>query len=289
MSVLACKAANVAAFVVNLYLNMRYGKSIGLLSRHYDHIAVPAGTAFAIWGVIYCWELVWVLAQAGTDIYNKVLPSLTPWFCAGTLLQGAWVYVFTRSDPEVVGDFWVFAASALLLVVPSPFLAACRSLAALEGNSLAHWLSYGIAINAAWVFFAAGLTVNLVAVAAGLHGSALCAVSLLVLGASVVLLLVITGLVGSNPLRSPTAFFATGIWALFWVFQHLADLPGNAASARGQRLLPMYGTAFVALYKWVCLVLLAAFAGLEALVCRKRMVKPASPAHLGASLQPMAA
>merc|ERR1712179_892831 len=102
--------------------------------------------------------------------------------------------------------------------------------------------------------------------AARLEGAPLSAVALIVLAATVTLELYITGLVGSNPYNFPTAFFSVGVWALFWVFKSLKDMPAVECE-HAKRIMPVYGSNFVVFYKWCAFVLLWVFVGLEVLVC----------------------
>jgi hypothetical protein len=287
------KISNLAAFLTNLYLNYKFGKpakgdkmdgrSIARLSAAYDHVGLPKGPAFAIWGLIFAWTLVFTISQVFTRMFDGILPTFTPWFCAAQLIQGLWVPIFTASDPDKAssgGDIWLWLANTLLIVpIPFAFLKACEALASdsIETNIVAYWLSYGVTINAAWVLLAAGLTVNLSAVAAGLQGHILCAVAVLVLAATICLELYITGLVGSNVYRSPTAFFSVGVWALFWVFKYLKDMPEGSAEVlcersadHAKRIMPLYGSTFVAFYKWSALAVLLVFAGLEVFVCVRK-------------------
>lgn len=286
MSLGLLKGCNVASHVTCLGLNFYYGKpkqgdaSIRIRSEAYDHVAVPKGTAFAIWGLIYLWTLVFVGVQACTNMFDEILPDLTPWFCAAQLMQGIWVKLFTESNVDKAqsgGDATLWVANVLLIVTPVPFLKATAALAVLPSGTVAYWVSYGITINAAWVLLAAGLTVNLCGIAAGLKGAPAQAIAIFVLAGTCGLELYITGLVGPNPYNYPTAFLSVGIWALFWVFQNLKFIPakdGAELSERdaghAKRMLLVYGSTFVSCYKWVALLTLCLFAGLEVVICSRK-------------------
>jgi len=287
MSLVILKGCNVAAHVACLFLNFYYGKpkkgddSIRIRSEAYDHVAVPKGAAFSIWGLIYLWTLVFVGVQAGSDIFDAILPDLTPWFCAGQLMQGIWVKLFTESNVEKAatgGDATLWAANVLLIVTPAPFLKACEVLGSgLQPGGAAYWVSYGITINTAWVLLAAGLTVNMCGVAGGMQGSAAAAVAITVLAGTFGLELWITGLIGSNPFNYPTAFLSVGIWALFWVFMNLKYIPSQEGAELSERdaghqkrMLQIYGSTFVGAYKWIALLTLVCFVGLEILVCVRK-------------------
>jgi len=243
-------------------------RSVSDLSRAYETVAVPAGPAFAIWGLIYSWTFVFVIVQASTSLYDNILSSFTPWFCSATLMQGIWLATFTSSNPakrSEGGDLWLWSSIALLMSTPLPFLSACESLAHVASDTVAYWVSYGITINTAWVILAAGINVNIAALAAGFKGMLLSMVAILVLALTVFLELNITGLIGSNSYNSPTAFFPVGIWALFWIFKNL-----NAESDHVKRITPLYGSTFVTFYKLCTLFLLCLFICLQVLVCVRK-------------------
>merc|ERR1711974_415563 len=95
--------------------------------------------------------------------FANVLPELSPWFCLTQLMQGLWVPLFTRSDPDRVGsggDIWLWVSTLLLVFTAPCFLKLVAVLAALPPLGAAYWFSFGITINAAWVLLAAGLTIN---------------------------------------------------------------------------------------------------------------------------------
>jgi len=96
--------ANLAAFTINMVLNAVAGRGIKDLSEAYDNVAVPAGPAFGIWGIIFTWEAVFVVAQFfDTAGFADVLPELSPWFCLTQLMQGFWVPLFTHGSGSCRG------------------------------------------------------------------------------------------------------------------------------------------------------------------------------------------
>lgn len=269
MSVSVLKCCNAAAFAVDIFLNVRYGSGIGRLSAAYPHVAKPAGAAFAIWSLIFAWTLVFVLAQAFSGMFDKLLPSLTPWFCLAQLMQGAWVPAFTSSDPAAASDggdvaFWL---SLVLLVCTAPvFLKAVAVVSSIQKEQ-AYWISYGITINAAWILMAAGVSLNMASVA--FRHSSLSTIAMIVLVTIVCVELWITGLVGNDPFDSPTAFLPVAAWALFWVCVQLGDAEHVA------RISPLYGSNFISVYR-CCAALLFGFAlGSQVIVVRRKKEREA--------------
>lgn len=272
MSIAALKFCNVAAYAIDIFLNARYGSGIGRMSGAYDSIGKPAGSAFSIWALIFGWTLVFVSAQACSGMFDKLLPALTPWFCLAQLMQGAWVPVFTASDPESAsagGDLAFWTSVALLVCTAAVFLKAVSILSCIQVE-LAYWISYGITINAAWVFMAAGVNLNMAAAALGSgHASALCVSATFVLMLTVCLELWITGLVGSDPFESPTAYLPVAAWALFWVCAHLGE------AAHVSRISPLYGTSFIVFYRGCAAILFGlALVSQAVVVWRKKSREP---------------
>jgi hypothetical protein len=256
-----------------MVFNGAFGRGIQNLSETYDHVAIPAGPAFSIWGIIFTWELVFLVAQFFVSDFDDMLPALTPWFCATQLMQGVWVLVFTKTDPGSAGNggdvfFWI---STVLLTATFPaFLQILAALAQTSGT--AYWLSFGITINAAWVLLAAGLGLNQAARALGLEGTTLSTVAVVVLIGTVCLELWLTGFIGDNQFNSPLAFFPVAVWALGWVCFHLKSLSVEE-NPHAKRILPLYGSKFILFYKWSALILAGVFIGLEAVLCTKQVGK----------------
>lgn len=250
-----------------MLFNGMAGKGIRDLSAAYDHVGLPAGPAFSIWGIIFTWELVFVIGQFFVSGFDEILSTLTFWFCISQLMQGLWVVIFTKTDPNLVGhggDAWLWASIVLLLATPAAWLQVVDALTSTAG--VEYWISFGMTINAAWVLLAAGLTVNQAARAIGLEGAPLSAVALVVLACTVCLEAWITGLIGENRFNSPLAFFPVATWALLWVFSYLNTASPDTDPHR-KRILPLYGSNFISFYKWSALILGVAFVGLELKLC----------------------
>jgi len=243
--------ANLAAFAIDIVLNAVSGRKIGDLSEAYDNVAVPAGPAFSIWGIIFTWEAVFVVAQFfDTSGFADILPELSPWFCLTQLMQGFWVPLFTRTDPaRAGGDVWLWVSTVLLVCTAPCFLKVVAILATLPPAGAAYWFSLGITVNAAWVLLAAGLSVNQAGRALGLAGAPISTVAVTVLSVTVCLELWITGLVGAAPFALPKAFLPVATWALLWVFYYLRN------DEHVNRILPLYGSNFIEFYKWSALLL----------------------------------
>lgn len=94
--------ANLATFAANCILNGVYFNEIQTLSGKYQVIVAAAGAAFAIWGIIYPWELVFVVAQMLEPLRDsKLIPIVSPWFCAAMTFQALWLVTFCNDLPVI--------------------------------------------------------------------------------------------------------------------------------------------------------------------------------------------
>lgn len=90
---------NAAAYAVNFAMT---GASFllpmdnrGELSEKYQTIITPAGPAFSIWGVIFIWELVFVVAQFFPRFrHSKVVAAVSPFWVATCFFQTLWTPLF---------------------------------------------------------------------------------------------------------------------------------------------------------------------------------------------------
>jgi hypothetical protein len=267
MTPLVLKLCNVAAFGIDMGLNAGSGQNIKELAEVYDHIFMPPPAAFSIWGIIFAWELIFIVSQFLVADFDHVLPSLTPWFCLTQIMQGLWTPLFTKTEPSRAGhggDAWLWISSVILVCTPAAFLQVINALSTTTGA--VYWLSLGITINAAWVLFAAGLSINQAARAIGLQGTALSALTLMVLAWIVYLELWITGFIGEDKFSSPVAFFPVATWAFSWIFSNLGGFSTDT-NAHVKRLLPLYGSNFVFFFKWTAFALAVGSMLLEFRLC----------------------
>src|ERR1044072_409850 len=92
-----------------------FGPTNGAVSAEYPTLLTPAGYAFAIWGLIFLFDVAYALWQAtGERRRDATLSAVAPWAVAGFVLTAAWMPLFS------LGLFWpcllvIFAALACLL------------------------------------------------------------------------------------------------------------------------------------------------------------------------------
>ena len=105
------------AMPVVAYLSQRgvFGPDNGAVSDQYPTLVVAAGYAFAIWGVIFLFDLLYGIWQAtGERRRDPTLDRIAPWTAAGFLLTAAWMPLFSKGLYGVC-LLVIFAALACLL------------------------------------------------------------------------------------------------------------------------------------------------------------------------------
>eukprot|EP00472_Partenskyella_glossopodia_P001844 CAMPEP_0197514788 /NCGR_PEP_ID=MMETSP1318-20131121/124_1 /TAXON_ID=552666 /ORGANISM="Partenskyella glossopodia, Strain RCC365" /LENGTH=243 /DNA_ID=CAMNT_0043062983 /DNA_START=82 /DNA_END=813 /DNA_ORIENTATION=+ len=123
-----------------------YGKTNKEVSDKYYSLSTPANYAFAIWGVIFTWEGVFVVTQ-------MLKPTLSPalgWsWAAANVCQGLWSLTFAQE--------WMWTSSALLSGIAASMISCVIHSA---GNSFVY-VRAPLALHAGWVSVAALLNINL--------------------------------------------------------------------------------------------------------------------------------
>ena len=83
-----------------------FGPTNGAISDRYPTLIVAAGYAFAIWGLIFLWDMVFGAWQAfSRRAATDPLAGIRPWAAAGFALTAVWMPVFplhTRSLMAIV-------------------------------------------------------------------------------------------------------------------------------------------------------------------------------------------
>lgn len=93
---------NLAAMIVNMFVTYSsltgiYGETNTTLSKKYQTLITPAGWAFSIWGPIFIWELVFVIAQFFPHFRNCTVTRLvSPWWWALCFVQSLWTFAFAQ-------------------------------------------------------------------------------------------------------------------------------------------------------------------------------------------------
>ena len=74
-----------------------FGPTNGAISDRYPTLIVAAGYAFAIWGLIFLWDMVFGAWQAfSRRAATDPLAGIRPWAAAGFALTAVWMPVFSQ-------------------------------------------------------------------------------------------------------------------------------------------------------------------------------------------------
>ncbi|MEJ2869252.1 hypothetical protein WCD74_15865 [Actinomycetospora sp. OC33-EN08] len=196
----------VAQFIVgSIGGSGAFGTPIGEVSAAFETPIVPAGGAFAIWGLIYLGVLVLAVYQVLPAQRARSEHRATGWWLVGAAIANmAWVLLFS----QVLPGFAEIAIVALLVCLA----VVLARLASFPTTGAGFWLVHiPVAFYAGWVSVATVVGAAATGVWAGLPGSGAVAT---VLG---VVMLVVTGLIAAAVATAgpaPVAYAASVLWAL---------------------------------------------------------------------------
>ena len=200
------------------------GPTNGEVSDRYPTLIVAAGYAFAIWGLIFLWDVVFGAWQAFSSRARQApLAGVRPWAAAGFALTALWMPVFSQQL------FWlalliIWSALGCLLVC------ALKLSAAREGTpGLTAWAWAPLSLHAGWLSMAAFLNTAQVIVAYRLLPTdAMLPWTLVLFAAAAVLLLW-----SNQRMRGNLPFAAAALWALAAVYVKQSGwaLPGSDTAA----------------------------------------------------------
>lgn len=140
-----------------------WGQSPAEFSADSDATLKVAGYAFAIWGVIYGWLLVYAVRQALPKTGESLLIHRFGWPSVVSLLGIGWWVVAAAFDWETATIVLIFGALAALLI---PLLANAGAIRALPRGDRDRWMTvWPLALLAGWLTVAAPL--NLITVVTG--------------------------------------------------------------------------------------------------------------------------
>ena len=189
-----------------------FGPTNGAISDRYPTLIVAAGYAFAIWGLIFLWDMVFGAWQAfSRRAATDPLAGIRPWAAAGFALTAVWMPVFSQQQL-----FWL----ALLIKL---------STARITAPGLTAWAWAPLSLHAGWLSLAAFLNTAQVIVAYRLLPTDAMLPWTLVLFALATALL----LWANHRMRGNLPFVAAALWALAAVYVKQSGwrLPGSDTAA----------------------------------------------------------
>ena len=201
-----------------------FGPTNGAISDRYPTLIVAAGYAFAIWGLIFLWDVAFGAWQAfSRRAATAPLAGVRPWAAAGFALTAAWMPVFSQQL------FWlalliIWAALACLLRC-AVMLSDARAIT----PGLTAWAWAPLSLHAGWLSMAAFLNTAQVIVAYRLLPTDAMLPWTLVLFALATTMLLWT----NHRMRGNLLLAAAALWALAAVYvkQSGWTVPGSDTAA----------------------------------------------------------
>ena len=156
-------AAVFAVVIGQTQVLLGWGQSPAEFSADSDATLRVAGYAFAIWGVIYIWLLVYAIRQALPQTGESLLMTRLGWPSVVALLGiGFWIAA-AAFDREMATIVLIFGALGAVLI---PLLANAGAIRALPRSDHDRWMTvWPLSLLAGWLTVAAPL--NLITVATG--------------------------------------------------------------------------------------------------------------------------
>mmetsp|Transcript_105233 Transcript_105233/g.181873 ORF Transcript_105233/g.181873 Transcript_105233/m.181873 type:complete len:320 (-) Transcript_105233:311-1270(-) len=209
---------NVGAYVVNTIVTYTsltgiFGATNSELSRKYQTLVTPAGWAFSIWGPIFIWEGIFVVAQLFPRFRStKVVSLMSPWWWSLCACQVAWTLAFAQDQ--------VTLALVFMLSILASLLGISWSTDGLPLTSSEYFLLRApLSLQLGWIIAASAVNASVAADAAQSSQEALLALAVVSNAAVLALVAVFTFAV-----RSPDAF--VGMVAA-WAFAAIRSELGN--------------------------------------------------------------
>lgn len=156
-------AAVFAVAIGQTQVLLGWGQSPAEFSADSDDTLKVAGYAFAIWGLIYLWLLVYAVRQVLPQTGESPLIHRLGWPSVAALLGIGWWVAAAAFDQEAATVVLIFGSLAALLV---PLLGNAGAIRALRRADRDRWMTvWPLAMLAGWLTVAAPL--NLITVATG--------------------------------------------------------------------------------------------------------------------------
>jgi len=131
-----------------------FGATNTELSKKYQTLVTPAGWAFAIWGPIFIWEAVFVVAQFFPQFrQTKTVLQVSPWWWALCACQSVWTLVFAQD--------WVTASLCFMFSILVSLLGICWTTDGQEMRTAEYFLLRApFSLQLGWIIVASTLSVN---------------------------------------------------------------------------------------------------------------------------------
>ncbi|XP_072044546.1 uncharacterized protein [Amphiura filiformis] len=206
--------------------------STGDISDYYFLEITPIGWTFAIWGIIYTWQVLWILyvliAICRKNKFGPVYlnpPVVTSFFLAMFTLDlaanVAWLFLWDRQlMPVALVIIFLYACTMYIMLISNhrqvdhylPALTKYHKWDLFFNRAL---IQNGVAFNATWVSIATLLNVGIViSYWGGVNQSIACTVSLSILTCEVLCYFILENFILERYLRYTYSVWPVVIWAL---------------------------------------------------------------------------
>lgn len=222
-----------------------FGPGTAAVSAQFPTLLIAAGYAFAIWGLIFVFDIVYAAWQAtGERRTDATLSHIAPWTAAGFAATALWMPMFS------MGLFWI---CLVLIVVALACLLHAAFVLTDDAKRLPQqwlWAWSPISLHAGWLSVAAFLNLAQLIVAYRLLSTThmLAWSMVLFLGLAVLLLW------ANRRMRGNVDYAGAACWGLVAVYlqQRSWDLPGadGAAWCALVLLVALVGQTVFLRFKW---------------------------------------
>jgi len=209
---------NLVALVLNTVITYTsitgvFGKTNTELSAKYQTLVTPSGWAFSIWGPIFIWEAIFVVAQLFPRFrQSEVVLRMSPWWWALYVVQCCWTFAFAQDQ--------VTLALIFMLLILASLLGISWSTDDLALSAAEYFLLRApLSLQLGWIICAAGVNVSVQADALKSSQSTLLALAVLtyaaVLSASVAFAV--------GPLSPDPIVCLVAAWAFLGIYSELGN------------------------------------------------------------------
>jgi hypothetical protein len=209
---------NLASYIANAIVTYTsltgvYGGTNTELSSKYQTLVTPSGWAFSIWGPIFMWEAVFVLAQFFPSSRQSILVmKVSPWWWSLCIMQIAWTVAFAQEQ--------ITLSLIFMLSILGSLLAIAGSTDGLRMTALEYVLLRApFSLQLGWIIAASVVNINVQADAAKSSQQFLLAIAVL---SNAIVLAIVT--IFTFAVRSPDPIIAL---VVAWAFAGIATELNN--------------------------------------------------------------